>query len=88
MPEPPALYRIRIRGRLGATALSAFPSMVSEVKSGDTVLTGLLADRSALFGVLAQLEALAVDLVELREIRVGANPPKPETRVSLSRPDA
>jgi hypothetical protein len=68
MPAPPALYRIRIRGRLGATALSAFPSMVSEVKSGDTVLTGLLADRSALFGVLAQLEALAVDLVELRDL--------------------
>jgi hypothetical protein len=42
--------------------------MVSEVKSGDTVLTGLLADRSALFGVLAQLEALAVDLVELRDL--------------------
>ena len=29
---PPGLYMIRIRGRLGATALSAFPSMVSELK--------------------------------------------------------
>jgi hypothetical protein len=88
MPEPPALYRIRIRGRLGAVALSAFPEMVSEVKSGDTMLTGLLADRSALFGLLAQIEALALDLVELQEIRVEANPPKPEARVSLSRADA
>jgi hypothetical protein len=60
--------------------------MVSEVKSGDTVLTGLLADRSALFGVLAQIEALALDLVELQEIRVGANPP--ESAVSLSRRNA
>jgi hypothetical protein len=59
---------IRIRGRLGATALSAFPSMVSELKGGDTVLTGLLEDRSALFGVLAQIEALGLELLELRQI--------------------
>jgi hypothetical protein len=66
---PPGLYAIRIRGRLGATALSAFPSMVSELKGGETVLTGLLEDRSALFGVLAQIEALGLELIELRQIR-------------------
>jgi hypothetical protein len=60
---------IRIRGRLGATALSAFPSLASEVKCGHTVLTGVLEDRSALFGVLAQIEALGADLVELQEMR-------------------
>jgi hypothetical protein len=43
--------------------------MVSELKGGETVLTGLLADRSALFGVLTQIEALGLDLLELREIR-------------------
>ena len=62
------LYEIRVRGRLGPTALSAFPSMVSESKAGETVLSGLLQDRSALFGVLAQIEALGLDLVELRQI--------------------
>ena len=65
---PPGLYTIRIKGRLGATALSAFPSMVSELKGGETVLTGLLEDRSALFGVLAQIEALGLELLELRQI--------------------
>jgi hypothetical protein len=64
----PGLYTIRIRGRLGVTALSAFPSMVSEVKGGETVLTGLLEDRSALFGVLAQIEGLGLELLELRQI--------------------
>jgi hypothetical protein len=63
------LYRIRIRGRLGATALSAFPSMVPELKGSETVLTGLLEDRSAVFGVLAQIEALGLELLELRQIR-------------------
>ena len=69
MTTPPGLYTIRIRGRLGATALSAFPSMVCELKGGETVLTGLLEDRSAVFGVLAQIEALGLELLELRQIR-------------------
>ena len=66
---PPGLYAIRIRGRLGATARSAFPTMRSEVEGGDTVLTGLLEDRSAVFGVVAQLEALGLELLELRQLR-------------------
>jgi hypothetical protein len=52
-----------------ATALSAFPSMVSELKGSETVLTGLLADRPALFGVVAHFEALGLELLELRQIR-------------------
>jgi hypothetical protein len=42
--------------------------MVSELKGGETVLTGLVEDRSALFGVLAQIEALGLELMELRQI--------------------
>ena len=68
MAAPPGLYTIRIRGRLGATALSAFPTMVCELKGSETVLTGLLEDRSAVFGVLAQIEALGLELLELRQI--------------------
>ena len=63
----PDLYSIRISGQLGPIALSAFPSMVSQVKGRDTLLMGIL-DRSALYGVLAQIEALALDLVELRRL--------------------
>jgi hypothetical protein len=68
---PPGLYTIRIKGRLGATALSAFPLMVSELKDDETVLTGSLEDRSALFGVLAQIEALGLELLELKQIDGG-----------------
>jgi hypothetical protein len=67
---PPGLYKIRIRGRLGATALSAFPSMACELDKGETVLTGMLEDRSAVFGVLGQIEALGLELLELRRIQV------------------
>lgn len=69
----PCLYKIRIKGRLGATALSAFPTMVSELQDGETILTGPLEDRSAVFGVLGQIEALGLELVELRHIT--AKPP-------------
>jgi hypothetical protein len=68
------LYSVRIKGRLGPTALSAFPAMVNHVDARETVLTGLLADRAAVFGVLAQVEALGLELIELRQIRPRRRP--------------
>jgi len=62
-----ALYRIRINGHLGATVLSAFPAMAPRHHGAHTVLTGLL-DRSALYGVLAEIEALGLDLLEVRRL--------------------
>ena len=58
---------IRIHGHLGATILSAFPALVSQQHGADTVLTGLL-DRSALYGVLAEVEALGLDLLQVRQL--------------------
>ena len=64
-----SLYAIRIKGRLGATALSAFPSMEYQMMRGETVLTGWLEDRSALFGVIVQVEGLGLELLEVRQVR-------------------
>jgi hypothetical protein len=36
--------------------------------NGDTVLTGPLPDRAALYGVLAQIEALGLELLEVRRL--------------------
>jgi hypothetical protein len=66
--QPGCRYVIRIRGRLGPIALPAFRTMGSEVRGGETVLTGPLEDRSAVYGVLAQMEALALDIIELRQV--------------------
>jgi hypothetical protein len=66
MDPGPALYTIRIDGHLGATMLSAFPALVPQWCGGHTVLTGLL-DRSALYGVLAEIEALGLNLLEVRQ---------------------
>ena len=67
--RPLGEYEIRVKGRLGPTALSAFPAMVSELEGSDTVLTGLLQDRSALFAVIAQIEGLGLELLDVRRIR-------------------
>jgi hypothetical protein len=68
MDPAPALYTIRINGHLGAMVLSAFPAMVPQWHGADTVLTGLL-DRSALYGVLAEIDALGLDLLEVRQLK-------------------
>jgi hypothetical protein len=44
--------------------------MVSELEGAETVLTGLLEDRSAVFGVLGQIESLGLELLELRQITI------------------
>jgi hypothetical protein len=63
----PALYAIRVNGHFGAMLLSAFPAMVPEKDGSITVLTGVL-DQSALHGVLTEIEALGLDLLEVRQL--------------------
>jgi hypothetical protein len=64
----PALYAIRVNGHMGAMLLAAFPALVPEHLGHVTVLTGVL-DRSALYGVLAEIESLGLDLLEVRQVR-------------------
>ena len=82
MDPAPARYLIRINGHLGATLLSAFPALAPQHHDAHTVLTGLL-DRSALYGVLADIEALGLDLLEAPEAhpgpRITRNRPPPLT---------
>jgi len=50
--------------------------MVPRWHGGDTVLTGLL-DRSALYGVLAEIDVLGLDLLEVRQLEQDREPPEP-----------
>jgi hypothetical protein len=65
---PPWLYEIRVRGRLGETMRSAFPGLRAQFHGQDTVLTGTLLDEAALYGVLAEMEALGLELLALRRL--------------------
>lgn len=61
-------YEIRVRGHLGATMLRAFPALHAQTRGGDTVLTGRLPDQAALYGVIAKVEALGLELLDLRRL--------------------
>ena len=61
----PQRYEIRVRGQLGETVCSAFPALRARADGGDTMLTGVLADQAALYGVLAEVEALGLELIEV-----------------------
>ena len=59
-------YEIRVRGPIGPTIMQAFPSLTATRSGHDTLLTGSLPDQSALYGVINQLEALGLQLLEIR----------------------
>jgi hypothetical protein len=44
----------------------AFVALAVRADGEDTLLTGCLQDQAALYGVIARLEALGLELVELR----------------------
>jgi hypothetical protein len=62
------LYEIWVRGHLGETMRSAFPGLRAQRRGADTVLTGALTDQAALHGVLAEIEALGLELLEVRRL--------------------
>jgi LuxR family maltose regulon positive regulatory protein len=47
-------------------SMQAFPSLSASRSGEDTLLTGSLPDHSALYGVIHQLEALGLQLLEIR----------------------
>ena len=67
-PAPKTSLRceIRVRGLLGPTFLQAFPTLRSCRRDHDTLLTGAVEDQAELFGVLHGIEALGLELLELR----------------------
>ena len=67
----PRCYEIRVRGPLGPTIMQAFPTLTATRSGHDTVLTGSIPDQSALYGVIHQLEALGLQLLEINRRKCG-----------------
>jgi hypothetical protein len=66
--QPPANYEIRVRGHLGATMRRAFPTLRAQTQGQDTLLRGGVQDQAALHSALAQIEALGLELLEVRRM--------------------
>ena len=62
----PRRYEIRVRGPIGPAIMQAFPTLTASRSGHDTLLTGSIADQAALYGVIHQLEALGLQLLEIK----------------------
>jgi hypothetical protein len=62
------IYGFRIRGHLGPSMVRAFAELGAQCDGEDTVLSGAVKDQAALHGVLAHIEALGLELLEVRRL--------------------
>ena len=62
------LYEIRIRGRVSQTVLDTFDHMDSSVERVETILHGPVRDQAELHGLLHRVQALGLELVEVRRL--------------------
>jgi hypothetical protein len=61
-------YEIRVRGAIGDAVLDHFEEFDVEVEPVETVLRGPVRDQSALHGLLSRIEALGLELIEVRQV--------------------
>jgi hypothetical protein len=63
-------YELRIRGRLSSTLINEFEelSLAASVEPVETVLAGPVRDQAELHGLIRRIEALGLELVELRRL--------------------
>ena len=64
-------YAFRISGRVPPALTAVLEPLKSVETSADTLLVGPVTDRAALHGYIAHLEALGLELVELRRLPAG-----------------
>jgi hypothetical protein len=64
--DRPVVYEIRIGGRLGSQWMDWFEGLAISVEaSGNTLITGPVADQAALFGLLKKVRDLGIPLVSV-----------------------
>jgi hypothetical protein len=63
-------YEVRIRGRLSSTLIREFEelSLGASVEPVETVLAGPVEDQAALHGLIRRIEALGLELIEIRRL--------------------
>jgi hypothetical protein len=61
-------YEIRIRGLIGDGLVDSLGDFDAQVEPAETVLRGEIRDQAELHGLLARIESLGLELVEVRQI--------------------
>jgi len=70
-PGGPARYEIRVAGVLDSRWAAWFDGLQVSGQGEETVICGLLADQSALHGVLTKVRDLGLCLISVRWLDVG-----------------
>jgi hypothetical protein len=71
-PNQPTFYQIRIKGHLDDPWTEWFGGLTITLENnGDTLLTGLVVDQSALYGLLKKVRDLGMPLVSLNPVEAG-----------------
>ena len=71
-PGQPIVYQIRLRGHLSDQWTNWFECLtITLEEDGDTLLTGLVVDQAALFGLLKKVRDLGMPLVSINCIEPG-----------------
>jgi hypothetical protein len=65
---PEATYEIRIKGRVSRALLASFAGMESDLEPVETVLHGPIRDQAELHGLIDRIQALGLELVEVRRV--------------------
>jgi hypothetical protein len=65
---PSSGYEIRIKGRLSDTVSGSFEDFTASVKPEETVMRGQIRDQSELHGLLDRIQALGLELIEVRRL--------------------
>jgi hypothetical protein len=73
-PTEPSGYEIRIKGRITKSSESAFDGLTVTVNPVETVVRGTVIDQAALYGILERIQALGLELVEVRRIPLAPDP--------------
>jgi hypothetical protein len=74
-PIGSTVYQIRLRGQLGQLWSDWFEGLaITWDENGDTLLTGRVADQSALHGLLRKIRDLGVTLVSVNRLDTLAEP--------------
>ena len=72
----PPVYEIRIKGHLGSQWTDWFEGLTIMLdEDGDTLLTGLVTDQAALYGLLKKVRDLGLPLVSVNQVQFNETHP-------------
>ena len=79
-------YEIRVTGILPPGALRDFEGLAPSVRPVETLVHGQLPDQAALHGLLARLEMLGVQILEVRRLHDRSRPAQQAPSAAADRP--